>query len=200
MLIKCASTSPGNGRACEGARSSSRPKCTHVEGPSVFNLIFMEENMCVPMHVCMGRKQVLSVLGITVSLVIFASPASAVPDAASVAGKSASPQAAVSIPGEGSVQSNCDQQGCRSGTSKIHCEQEEPDAPVRCVMPPEAIQIARHSAYWYTRRACQFYPGGGRRTSQETAACRRQRADEGPSIRFCRSRQGRGPVPCGPNQ
>src|SRR5262245_33146071 len=111
----------------------------------------MEENMCALMPANTGGIHVLSALGFTISLAIFASPALAVPDAASIAGKLANSQAAVSIHTEESVQSNCDQQECRFGTSKIHCEQEEPDAPIRCVMPPEAIQIAK-SSYWYTRR------------------------------------------------
>src|SRR6266436_6226097 len=125
----------------------------HTRRGLLFDLIFTEENMCVLMHAHMGGKHVLGVLGFAFSLAIFASPALAVPDAASIAGKFANLQAAVSVHWEESVQSNCDQQGCRSRTSKIHCEQEEPDAPVRCVMPPGAIQIARHSAYWY--RCCR---------------------------------------------
>ena len=162
-------------------------------------LIFMEENMCALMHANMGGIHVLSALGFTLSLAVFASPALAVPDAASIAGKSENSQAAVAMHIKESVESNCGQQGCRFRTPKLYCEQEEPDAPVHCVMPREVIQIAK-SSYWYTLRSCQFYPGGGRRTPQETEACRRQRAHEGPPIRFCRDQQRRGPLPCGPNQ
>ena len=162
-------------------------------------LIFMEENMCALVHANMGGIHVLSALGLTLSLAVFASPALAVPDAASIAGKSANSQATVSMHIKESVESDCDQQGCRFRTPKLYCEQEEPDAPVHCVMPREMIQIAK-SSYWYTSRSCQFYPGGGRRTPQETEACQRQRAHEGPPIRFCRDQQRRGPLPCGPNQ
>jgi hypothetical protein len=142
----------------------------------------------------------LSALAVTLSLTVFASPASAIPDTAAIAGKSANPQPNLSIYAEEPAQSKCDQPGCRFVTSKIHCEQEEPDAPVHCVMSPEAIQIAK-SSYWYTMHSCQFYPGGGHRTPQETAACRIQGAHDGPSIRFCRNRDLKGgPLPCGPNQ
>ena len=54
--------------------------------------------------------------------------------------------------------------------------------------------------YWYTVRSCQFYPGGGHRTPAETAACRKQRAIAGETLRFCRDQTRRGPLPCGPNQ
>ena len=53
---------------------------------------------------------------------------------------------------------------------------------------------------WYTARSCQFYPGGGHRTPAETAACRKQRATAGETLRFCRDQTRRGPLPCGPNQ
>ena len=162
-------------------------------------LILMEENMRALMHANMVGIHVLGALGFTLSLAVFASPALAVPDAASIAGNSANSQAAVSIYIKESVESNCGQQGCQFRTPKLYCEQEEPDAPARCVMPRDAIQIAK-SSYWYTRRSCQFYPGGGRRTPQETEACQKQGAHEGPPIRFCRDQQRRGPLPCGPNQ
>jgi hypothetical protein len=54
--------------------------------------------------------------------------------------------------------------------------------------------------YWYTQRSCLFFPGGGHRTPAETAACRRQRAIAGESLRFCRDQQRRGPLPCRPDQ
>jgi hypothetical protein len=155
--------------------------------------------MCAVSRAKIGVIRVLSALGFTLSLAVFASPALAVPDAASGAGKLANFRAAVSVPAEESVRSNCDQQGCRFGTSKMYCEQAEPDAPVRCVIPPDAIQVAK-SSYWYTRRSCQYNPSGGRRTPEETEACRRQKAHDGPPIRFCRDRQRRGPLPCSPNQ
>ena len=150
--------------------------------------------MCALTRANTGGVLVLSALGFALSVADFASPALAVPDGPAIAGKFANSQAAASIHIGKSGQSNCDQQECRFGTSKMYCEQEEPDAPVRCVMPPEAIQIAK-SSYWYTRRSCQFYPSGGRRTPQETEACRR--AHEGSQIRFCRDQQRRGPLPCG---
>ena len=53
---------------------------------------------------------------------------------------------------------------------------------------------------WYTARSCQFNPGGGQRTPAETAACRKQRAIAGETLRFCRDRNRRGPLPCDPNQ
>jgi hypothetical protein len=113
-----------------------------------------------------------------------ASPALAIPETAPNAAKSANTEQTVSIHIEHPVQSKCDQ--------------EEADTPVHCVTPPEAIQVAK-SSYWYTQRSCQFYPSGGRRTSQETEACQRERAQQGPTIRFCRDQQLR-PLPCGPNQ
>jgi hypothetical protein len=53
---------------------------------------------------------------------------------------------------------------------------------------------------WFTARSCQFYPGGGHRTSAETAACRRHRVVAGEVLRFCRDQARRGPLPCAPNQ
>jgi hypothetical protein len=57
------------------------------------------------------------------------------------------------------------------------------------------------SSYWYTKRSCQFYPGGGHRTPAETAACERQRGVSGEALRYCRDQQRRGGnLLCGPNQ
>jgi len=53
---------------------------------------------------------------------------------------------------------------------------------------------------WYTERSCQFYQGGGHRTSTETVACRRERAVAGEVLRFCRDQTRRGPLVCGSNQ
>ncbi len=53
---------------------------------------------------------------------------------------------------------------------------------------------------WYTARSCQFYPGGGHRTTAETAECRRHRDGAGEVLRFCRDQARRGPLPCVPNQ
>ena len=147
----------------------------------------------------MMTTRLLTALGVTLSLSAFASPALAVPKTAPNPANSAITEQILSIHIEPSAQSKCDQQGCRFVAPKIYCEQEEPGAPVHCVTSPEAIQVAK-SSYWYTQRSCQFHPSGGRRTPQETEACRRQRAQQGPPIRFCRDQQRRGPVPCGPNQ
>ena len=57
------------------------------------------------------------------------------------------------------------------------------------------------TSYWYTVRSCQFYPGGGHRTPAETAACQKQRAVAGETLRYCRDQQRRGgPHLCAPNQ
>lgn len=181
----------------ECIRSSSYASALMPKVNLLSTLIFMEENMCALRRANTGAVLVLTALGLALSVAVFASPALAVHDSAAIAGKFGNTEAAASFHIGESVQSNCDQRGCRFGTSKIYCEQEEPDAPVRCVTPLDAIQIAK-SSYWYTRRSCQFYAGGGRRTPQETEACRR--AHGGSQIRFCRDQQRRGPLPCGPNQ
>jgi hypothetical protein len=53
--------------------------------------------------------------------------------------------------------------------------------------------------YWYTMHACQFYPGGGKRTPSEVAACRQQ-VRAGAVRRLCRDQMRRGPLPCEPGQ
>lgn len=63
-----------------------------------------------------------------------------------------------------------------------------------------ASPASAKGVYWYTQRSCQFYPGGGHRAPAEIAACRKQRAIAGESLRFCRDQQRRGPLLCGSNQ
>lgn len=140
-----------------------------------------------------------STLRMTVILTIFGSAASSLADTAGISDKLANFPPRLSIRVGDPVQSQCGEPDCRSVTPKISCKQEELDAPLRCEMRFDAIQVAK-SSYWYTRRSCQFYPGGGRRTPQEIEACRAQKALEGPPQRYCRDQQRRGPLPCGPNQ
>jgi hypothetical protein len=62
-----------------------------------------------------------------------------------------------------------------------------------------ASPASAKSGIWYAQRSCQFYPGGGRRTPQEIAACQGG-AQQGSHVRFCRDHQRVGWVPCGRNQ
>jgi len=63
-----------------------------------------------------------------------------------------------------------------------------------------ASSASAKGVYWYTARSCLFYPSGGHRTPAETAACRKQRAIAGETIRFCKDQNRRSPLICGPNQ
>jgi hypothetical protein len=55
------------------------------------------------------------------------------------------------------------------------------------------------SEFWYSLNSCQFYPGGGRRTPAEIAACQKQRAGAR-ALHFCRDQASKSLQVCGPNQ
>src|SRR5258708_23577365 len=50
---------------------------------------------------------------------------------------------------------------------------------------------------WYTARSCQFYPGGGHRTTAETAESRRHRDAAAHVLKLCSARTHRDPLPHG---